>query len=268
VTSRELVTRDALRRRLVLNAATKPVAVGAAAAVAVAAFVLGAAWLLAVAVVLYVALAVATFLDGDEAERVGRRVYEQARGVQSARRSLPTGLSPEIAGLVERARAEEARILRAIDESGLPFGVVAADVAALTGEMERIARRAQLIWDYRAEERPDETRQRLHELRRQSGGGDDARRARERAAAALEDRLRAAGALDAELERFVAEMEHLIASLGVVHAQLVRMRVAEEAGAQDDVAGEVRDLRERVGAVAESMDRTVAGLGAETARRN
>jgi len=48
-------------------------------------------------------------------------------------------------------------------------------------------------------------------------------------------------------------MEHLAASLGVVHGQLVRVNVAEEASLQDDLAGEVRSLRERVGAVAEGL---------------
>lgn len=58
-------------------------------------------------------------------------------------------------------------------------------------------------------------------------------------------------------------MEHLIASLGVVHAQLVRITVAGEAEAQDEIAGQVRDLRDRVGGVAEAMGRAVAGLEAE-----
>ena len=72
---------------------------------------------------------------------------------------------------------------------------------------------------------------RLRELRSGRGAGEgETARARERAAEALEDRLEVGEALGNELERFFAEMEHLAASLGVVHGQLVRMNVAEEAG--------------------------------------
>ena len=61
------------------------------------------------------------------------------------------------------------------------------------------------------------------------------------------------GQLAAELDRFRAELEHLTASLGVVRGQLVRMSVAEEASLQDDVADQVRDLRERIGGVAQAL---------------
>ena len=55
-------------------------------------------------------------------------------------------------------------------------------------------------------------------------------------------------------------MEHLIASLGVVHGQLVRMSVVDETHLQEDVAGQVRDLRERVASVADGLREAVAQL--------
>src|SRR5688500_20273886 len=96
----EVVTRDSLRRELVVNAVTKPLAIGAAAAVAVAAFLLGAPWLLAVAALLYLGLAGATFFDPDEAERVGNAAYEREKEIGGPTRDLPSGLAPEFASQV------------------------------------------------------------------------------------------------------------------------------------------------------------------------
>jgi hypothetical protein len=259
---RQLVTRESLQRELVVNAATKPLAIGVAAGVAVFAFVLGVPWLLILAPVLYVSLALATFFDGDEAERVGRAAYERARP-SVKRRVRPRGLAPGIGSLVERARVEEERILSAVAESDLEFTEVSIEVESLAAEMERIAGRAQVISDYLDQQRPQEVRQRLRAIERETGASPDAARARERAALALRDQLGVYAALEAELQRFGAEMEHLIASLGVVHGQLVRVRVAGEAHLQEDVAGQVRELREHVGAVADGMQAAVAQLGDE-----
>ena len=258
MSERALVTRKSLQRDLVENAATKPIAVSVGVTVVVAALVLGVTWLLLVGVGVYMGLAGATFLDGDEAERVGRAAYERARGPAAPERGLPERLAPEIASLVERAREEEQRILRALHDARLPFAVVATEVELLVGEMERSARRAQLVWNYRRDEPTEELRRRLDSLRRERRGPEETARARERAAAALDDRLRLGAALEAELERFIAEMEHLIASLGVIHAQLVRMSVADEARVQEDVAAEVRDLRRRVSSIAEALRETAA----------
>ena len=254
---RELVTRKTLQRRLAFNAATKPLPVVVASAVGIAALLLGALWLLAVAVGLYVALMLTTFFDGDEAERVGRDAYEHARRLRRAR-ALPFSLAPEIAALIERARIEEQRIVEAIASGGLNVTELAREVDSLTAELERTASRAQLLWDYLEQQQPNEVRRQLDALRRQSDGGAATARARERAAAALEDRLRVTDTLAAELARFRAEMEHSIASLGVVHGQVVRMSVAEGTTARDDVTRDVRALRDRVTAVADEIGATAA----------
>jgi len=97
-------------------------------------------------------------------------------------------------------------------------------------------------------------RTRLAGLRSGADGDDDAAtRARERAADAIQEQLRVGEALDSELRRFRAEMEHLIASLGVVHGQLVRISVSFDPQLQEDVAREVRDLRTRVGTMADGF---------------
>jgi hypothetical protein len=249
---RQLVTRKSLRRDLVLNASTKPLALGVGAAVAVAAFVVGTPWLLAVAVVAYVALVVTTLFDPEEAGRVGQDAYRRASSAKDQRR-VPKGLAPPISALVHRAHVEERRIDRAIEASGLPFTDVSIEVEHLMSELERNARRAQVLWAYLDEQRPEELRQRLHALRKETGGDAEAARSRQRAFAALEHQLQVGETLRSEYARFDAEVEHLIASLGVVHGELVRISVADDAIAQEGLADQVRHLRQRVGAVAEGM---------------
>jgi hypothetical protein len=148
----------------------------------------------------------------------------------------------------------EQRILHAIDASELPFEEVSVEVDGLANEMERIATRAQAVTAFLAAHDPAELRARLAGLRSGADGNDDAAtRARGRAADAIQEQLRVGEALDSELRRFRAEMEHLIASLGVVHGQLVRISVSFDPQLQEDVAREVRDLRTRVGALADGL---------------
>jgi hypothetical protein len=255
---RRLVTRKTLQRELVFNAATKPLGVAVAAAVAVAAFVLAAPWLLVAAAALYVALALTTFLDPAEAERVGRNVYRRAAPTPD-RRALPTGLAPEIAALVARAHAEEARIREAIADSALPLTDVVVEVEYLMSELERHAHRAQMLLAFLGDQRPFQLKRQLQALRAgaaESGAADS----RDRAAAAVEHQIEVGEHLRAEYARFTAEIEHLVASLGAVHGELVRMSVAEDALARDSVTEQVRELRRRVNAVAGGMGEAVDEL--------
>jgi hypothetical protein len=260
--ARELVTRGSLSRELVLNAATKPVAILTAAGVAVAAFVLGALWLLLVAVVLYGALFLITLFDAEEAARVGQRAYGRARGLGRRPQLDRRKLSPRIAELLDDAQTEEGRIRQAIDQSDLPLTDVSVEVDRLMADTERIAQRAQLVETYLSEQDPAALTRRREALRREGSSAAQAqtRGALERARNAVEEQLRVYGLLDGELDRFYAEMEHLNASLAVVHGQVVRMSVAEESSLQEDVASQVRDLRERVGTLAGGIDEALGQL--------
>jgi len=62
-------------RGLIVNALTKPLNVVVPAAVIVAALLIAATWLIAVAVAVYAVLAVLTFFDEGEAEKVAKRIY-------------------------------------------------------------------------------------------------------------------------------------------------------------------------------------------------
>ncbi len=260
---REIVTRATLKRELAKNAATKPVTVLVPAAVVVAGLLLGTLWLLPVALVLFLGLAAATFFDAAEAKRVGEAVYERARGGREEANQVE--LSPRVAAPLEAARAEAERIRAAIARARLPFTEVSVEVDRLIDEMERIAGKAQLIDDYIGSQDPAATERRLRELRggRGRSAGAEVAAANEGTVGALEDKLRVQRLLQGELDRFGAEMEHLVASLGVVHGQLVRMSVVEESSLQQNVAEEVRELRERVGALTDGLSEAYGELSAQ-----
>jgi hypothetical protein len=266
MSERQLVTRDTLRRQLFVNAARKPLALGAGAAVMLAAAVIGTVWLLPVALIVYLALAAATLFDANEAEKVGRAVYAKTLGSGDAQRALPETLSPALAALVERARVEERRIVAAIGDADLPLEEVSVEVEGLTTEMERIAVRAQATEKYLADHDVEVLRRRRDELSEADGGDAGVLQARDRAVRAIGDQLALAGMLRDELHRFHAEMEHQIASLAVLHGQIVRISVSDDPRLQQDVASGLRDLRERVGELADGLSRATADLGGEERR--
>jgi hypothetical protein len=241
------VTRSQLQRSLVGNALTKPVNVLVPAAVAVAGIVLGAVWLIGIAVVVYAVLALLTFFDADEAEKVGKRVYgTAAKGVAPPKQADLSRLAPPIAQQLGSARAEEARIRTAVTDADLPFDEVTSETDALVQAMESIATRAQRVYDYLASHDPRPVQTRLQQLQ---GSGTE-----NELAAALREQLAAYDKLSAQLQRFYDEMEHITASLATVGAQVVSMSAAG-GGERDqrELAGQVRDLREQVNALSDGM---------------
>jgi hypothetical protein len=206
------VTRDDLRRELAVNAATKPLNVAVPAAVVVAALVLGTAWLFPLAVVVYVLLAVMTFFDEDEAERVGERAYERGRGPAPPRLS-EKALAPKVREYLEAARSERAAIDRTIAQADLPFGHVAQEVDALLAAVEATARRAQRVHDHLTSRAPG-------------------------TAEALRIRLRG----------YHDEMAAVVRAMRDVHDRLVEASLSDEEDRDAQLAGDVRDLRARVDA--------------------
>jgi hypothetical protein len=243
---RELVTRADLRRDLILNAATKPLNVAVTAVVAVAAVLLGALWLIAVAVTVYVALGALTFFDEREAERVGKRSYGALD--RAAERVDPRKLAPPIAAQVEAARACEARINETIARGELPFAEVGGEVEALVSAIEQIAARAQRVYEYLATQDIGALEQRLVQL--QTGGEHQSNQA---IISALSEQREALIQLQEQLNRFYSQNEQLVASLGTINSQLVRMSVASGDEDQRDVVERVRELHGQVDAMSEGL---------------
>jgi hypothetical protein len=244
--SRELVTRADLRRGLIVNALSKPINVVVPAAVIVAALLIGVTWLIAVAAVVYVVLAVLTFFDEGEAEKVGKRVYGN-RGDGSAPRLDVRALAPPIARQVQAARDSETRIEETIKRSDLGFAEVEGEVDSLVRAVELIAQRAQRIYDYLATQDLNAIDSRLAQLR---SAGDPSSAA---IVKALGEQRGALVDLQNQLTSFYSRIEQLVASLGTVNSQLVRMSVASEEEDQAELAEQVRGLREQVNALSAGM---------------
>ena len=249
------VTRPVLVRALAINAATRPLNLAVPGGVGVAAALLHTAWLLPVAILVYVAMVVSTFFDGDAAERVGHATYERARRLPHAPLDTAT-LAPQIARKLERARDEEARIRAAIERAPLPRYDVLDEVTRLMVGLERLARRAQQIHLYLADQDQTEAASRLQLLRAGAANDPVVAQAHQQAAAALEDQLAVTHELERHLARFDAQMQHAVASLAAIHGQIVRMSAAEEAAAQRDVAADMRRLRREVNVTADAMRET------------
>ena len=254
-------TRAERSRALITNALTKPLNVTVPAVLLVAGFLLHLLLLFApVAVVAYALLAGFTLFDENEAAKVladGRK------------RALPPppviqlqGLPPRIAASITDALAEEKKIEAAIAQAKLPYGEVSVEIGVLMREMERVAQKAGPIYTYLSDEEVQNAPQRLSKLRRETGGSDAAAPARKLAVDALEQQVKIRDELDVQLERSYAELDHLVASLGVIRGQIVRMSVAEDSSVQDDLGAQVRDLRERVTTLADGMGEAVAQVDA------
>ncbi len=261
-------TRAAYNRLLIANAATKPVP-NVLVPVAIAAVALLAnlpAAVLAVAAVAYIALAVATYFDEDEAQRVleherGRRRARRERAEHVELERLASPIAERVAAAVER----EKRIRDAVAHAELPFDEVSDEVDGLLSAMEGTASRAQLIHDYLAHQRPEAIERRLAELRM---AGSEEEAGQKRLVEALTEQLAAVNGLQQQLGRFYDEMEHLVVSLDTVHGQLVAAGTSADAATQRQVADQVRELRGQVGALAEGMREAYADADAAPPRRS
>jgi chromosome segregation ATPase len=241
-------SRGEYNRALVANALLSPFNVVLLALMLIAGIALGIlAPVLPVAAVVYLAAAARTYFDDDVANKVLERERSKHRKDVDGerRRALPQNLAPPIAQLVEAARQREARIRDAIERAELPYDEVAAEVDGFVGAMEGTARRAQLLHEALDDTPPEQVAARLRQVER------DPERAE--LAEALSTQLDTLKRMERQLDRFYAELERIIVELDTVRSQLVSMSASTETAQQDRLAGEVRELRERMGAVAEGM---------------
>lgn len=259
-------TRGELNRLLAANALTKTWPnVVVPAVLAILGVVLGVfAYALPVALVAYLALSTVTYLDGDEAERVGARLRSGRREALAAgeTRVDVDRLARPIAERLRQARSREQRIRGAIGQADLPFSEVSEEVDRFVRLMEKTAGRAQLLHDELADSPPEEVEARLVVLRRE---GDPARST---LVGALETQLATLRKMQRQLDGFFAEMDLVLVEMDTVRGMLISVGASTEAAAQQEVAGEVRALREQMGAVAEGMSETFeeGGLGARQSR--
>jgi hypothetical protein len=250
VADRKPYSRQEYNRALILNALVDPFNVVLLAVVLVVAITLDLVPVLGpVALVLYLAGAARTYFDSDVAQKVLER--ERERRGDTAIAAAPARLdertlTPGIARLVHTAREREARIRAALEgNEDVPSAEVAAEVDGFVLALEDTARRAQSLADALRDTPPDRVARRLAEVR-----GDPAKR---ELAEALTTQLKTLERMQAQLQRFGDEMERILVELDTIRGQIVSVSASTGAAKGRELAGEVRSLREQMGAVSEGM---------------
>jgi chromosome segregation ATPase len=246
--AREPYRRSEFNRALITNALADPFNVVLLAVMVAAGILLGVPGLMApVAGLVYLGAAARTYFDEGEATRVLERERSKRRASLESGRPVANleRLAPEIRRLVEAARVREQRIHAAVEQADLPFEVVAAEVDTFVAAMESTATRAQLLWDTLADTAPEAVEARLRQV------SSDPEKAE--LTEALTRQLETLRRMEQRLSRFYTEMERVLVELDTVRSQLVSVSAAEQSGTQAQLAGEVRGLRERMGAVADGM---------------
>ena len=242
-------SRDEYNRALIANALLDPFAVVLLAVLLIVGIVAGALPILGPAAALvYLAAAARTYFDEDAAGKVlarerGRRGKELAHAAP-ARLDIAQ-LTPGIGKLVTQARQREQRIRAAIESAELPYDEVALEVDGFVGALEDTARRAQSLADALRDTPPDRVAARLGEVR------DDPNK--RELAEALKTQLDTLHRMQAQLVRFGDQMERILVELDTIRNQIVSVSATTGNAKSKELAGEVRSLREQMGAVADGM---------------
>jgi hypothetical protein len=256
-------TRSELNRELMLRAATSWDGLVALVVVAGAGVVLGLPVLIIVAVLLWLGASVWHYFDGSEADKLAAdRAAKRAR-VDAASRLDPAALCEPVSIELRRARAQEASIRQTIMESELPSELT-GDVDALVQAFESTARRADII--YRTVERQQANGQGADQLAARIASlqarGDAISEDERALLAALNAQIVAARRAEELRDRFFTTMERMVAELGTIDSEILGMSATEAASAQQQVAGQLSDLRELVSGLAGDMQKTAAAAGA------
>ena len=159
----------------------------------------------------------------------------------------PAALAPPIGGLLAGALHREARIRDAVERAELPYTEVLDEVERFVRAMEGTAARAQLLYEALAESPPAQVEARLAEVQ---AAGDPSRN---ELAAALTGQVAVLRRMERQLQAFYDQMEKILVELETVRGNLVSVSASTDAANSQQLAAEVRGLREEVGALADGM---------------
>ena len=239
------------RNALIANALASPFNIGVFVATAAAGVLVGGPVILVlvVALLVYAIACARTFFDDEEAERVLAAHREERRRALEPRQDRidPMTLAPAIREQLVAARATERRIREAIERAELPYEDVSREVDALVGLMERSARRAQLLHEGLEDTPVRQVKRRLEQLRAERDP------AKQELVKALTAQLAVQKRMAAQLRRFYDEMERMVVELETVRGNLLSLSASSDAGRQQQLAGDVRALRDEMDAVATGM---------------
>lgn len=245
-------SRGDYNRALIVNALMDPFNVVLLAAVCIAGILISPV-LFPVAAVAYLAGAARTYFDQDAAQKVlDREKGKRAKEVTGGRPRLDESkLTPGIARLVHASREREARIREAIEAADLPYDEVAGEVDRFVLAMEDTARRAQSLADALRDTPPQQVQERYLEVK------DDPSKAE--LADALNTQRTTLERMQKQLQRFGDEMERILVELDTIRSQIVSVSATTGAAKGQELASEVRALREQMGAVADGMSAAYEG---------
>ena len=241
------------RRAVLGRALVDPLAIAAAVAIVVAGLVFGGVALaLALALAVYGAGVLRAYLDDDVREAVRARV-EPVRALPAT-----SGMSEEIQLLLRQAGQTRQRVHDTIEDAGLPYAEVAAEVDRLVATMHEAAKRAQLLHDGLSDARPEDVAARLERVKAEHDPAKDD------LVKALGDQLAVQRRMEAQLGHFYAEMDRMLIELDTVRGNLISVSASTSPDHQQQVAGEVRELRDDMGAVAKGIAAASADQGSVT----
>ena len=160
--------------------------------------------------------------------------------------------------LLRQAGQTRLRIHDAIEDAGLPYTEVAAEVDRLVATMQEAAGRAQRLHEGLRDAPPEAVAARLERVK----ADDDP--AKRELATALAEQLAVQRRMEAQLGHFYAEMERMLIELDTVRGNLISVSASSAADNQEQVAGEVRELRDDMGAVADRIAAAGADPGSIT----
>jgi hypothetical protein len=251
VTEKKPYSRDEYNKALIANALLDPFTISITAAMLMAGVLLGSLVFLApAAAAVYIGSAIRTYFDEESAQKVLERERKRrGKAIESGRRPAvdPKTLAPPIARLIAEARKREQQVVTAIERSELPYEEVTTEVESFLAAMDATALRAQALYEALADTPPVEIQKRLAAVR--EGGLAETKEL----AVALDVQLTTMQRTERQLQRFYVEMERILVELDTVRGQVVSMSAAADRTQQDQLAADVRGLRERMGAVSEGM---------------
>ncbi len=241
-------SRGEYNRALIANALLDPFNVVLLAAVLVVGILAGVLPVLGpVGVLLYLAGAARTYFDQDAAQKVLARERGGRKGeLPKGQRLDERRLTPGIGRLVRQARERQERIREAVDANpDLPGAEICGEVDGFVLALEDTARRAQSLADALRDTPPVNVQRRLAEVKGDPGKVE--------LTEALATQLTTLERMQTQLSRFGDEMERILVELDTIRGQIVSVGATTGAARGKELAGEVRSLREQMGAVAEGM---------------
>jgi chromosome segregation ATPase len=235
-------SRDRLFRRVLLNAATKPLNVLMLAGMAAVA-ILTTPWVLAAAIPVYGLMIAATIRDPKETDRLARRAEQHLPGGKRSLEGITGGLRGQVIAVLNEERGIVAELAKAPVR---PEGIQEA-VEKLCDELIVNARRASDVDLYLRSVDVADLQRRLAEFARL---GRESPRSAD-AASAIQEQLQVVEALARKRAALDEEIANLQASLGTIRARLVQARA--EASVPTVGAADVTELRDRMRALADGL---------------